>query len=89
MPWSSQPGTLKNPKLDWWQYAITHGPMPLEGPAGYLYDTFKKGGASSLDATAWVKALTIAGVGATALKIKPEDSPSPHQQRMAQQLRGR
>ena len=88
MPWSGDKGTAKSPRLDWWQYAISHGPIPLSGPIRYVYDQAKARGMDSLDATAWIKALIIAGVGATGVHITPDyNAPDLKREVAAHQLR--
>jgi hypothetical protein len=77
VPWSSERGTAKEPKLSWWEYAASHGPIPLEGPIGYVYDHVKKGGASSMDAAAITKGLIITGLGLTGLHVQEELSQQP------------
>ena len=72
MPWSDEPGTSKSPRMDWWQYAISHGPIPLSGPIRYLYDQAKEQGMSALDAMTWIKALIIGGVGFSGLHVVPD-----------------
>lgn len=69
MPWSSDKGTAKSPRMDWTEYAISHGPIPLEGPIRYVYDQLRQRGASAMDATAWIKAVIIGGVGATGIHV--------------------
>ena len=72
VPWSSDPGTPKNPRLNWGEYLGSIGPIPLEGPIGFVYDHLKKGGASALDATTITKGLIIAGLGATGVHAQEE-----------------
>jgi hypothetical protein len=67
MPWSSEKGTAKKPKMDWSEYAISHGPIPLEGPIKYVYDQLKQRGASATDATSFVKALMLFGADPAAM----------------------
>jgi hypothetical protein len=68
-PWSANPGTADWPREDWWQYSISHGPIPLSGPIRYFYDQLKQRGASALEAVTITKALILFGVGATGLHI--------------------
>jgi hypothetical protein len=72
VPWSSDQGTAKEPRMSWGEYAGSIGPIPLEGPIGYVYDHLKKGGASSLDAATITKGLIITGLGATGLHVQEE-----------------
>lgn len=76
VPWSHDPGTPRNPRLSWGEYLGSIGPIPLEGPIGYVYDHLKKGGASAMDATAVVKGLIISGLGATGLRVQEEPQPA-------------
>ena len=59
-PYSGIPGLH-----GWDEYLLSHGPIPLTGPIRYIYDQTRERGASAMDATAWIKALIIFGVGAT------------------------
>src|SRR5258708_902279 len=36
-PWSKEPGTAKKPKEGLDEWALSHGPIPMEGPIGYVY----------------------------------------------------
>jgi hypothetical protein len=72
VPWSPDPGTKSWPRLDWWQYAIAHGPIPLSGPIRYFYDQLKQRGASALEAVTITKGLILFGVGATGVHISPD-----------------
>ena len=68
MPWSPDPGKPNWPRLDWWQYAMSHFPIPLSGPIRYFYDQMKDThGASAKDSTAITKALIMFGVGLTGM----------------------
>ncbi|MEI4878411.1 hypothetical protein, partial [Klebsiella pneumoniae] len=51
VPWSSDKGTAKEPRMSWGEYLGSIGPIPLEGPIGFVFDHLKKSGASVLDAT--------------------------------------
>jgi hypothetical protein len=75
VPWSSDQGTVKEPRLSWGEYAGEIGPIPLEGPIGYVYDHLKKGGASALDAATITKGLILTGLGATGLHVQEEQQP--------------
>ena len=79
LPWNPSPGTRAWPRLDWWQYAISHGPIPLSGPVGYFYDQLIAKGANPLDATKLIKGLIIGGVGASGVHIHENyaDRPPP------------
>jgi hypothetical protein len=72
VPWSSDQGTAKEPRLTWGEYAGSIGPIPLEGPIGYVYDHLKKNGANSMDAATITKGLIITGLGATGLHVQEE-----------------
>ena len=82
VPWSSDPGTPSRPRLSWGEYAGQIGPIPLEGPIGYVYDHLKKGGASSMDAMTITKGLIITGLGATGLHVKEEPSADTRQHKV-------
>jgi hypothetical protein len=75
-PWSETQGTEKKPKMSWGEYAGSVGPIPLQGPIGYVYNKLKEGGASAMDASAIVKGLILSGVGATGVHIHEEHAPS-------------
>ena len=75
LPWSSEKGTPSRPKLTYGEYAAQIGPIPLEGPIGFVYDQLKKGGMSALDATALTKALIIGGFGAPGFKVTEDIQP--------------
>lgn len=72
LPWSKEPGTSQRPKLSYGEYAASIGPIPLEGPIGYVYDTLREGGMSALNATAMTKALIIGGMGAPGFHIRED-----------------
>lgn len=63
LPWSKDEGTEKKPKMTTGEYLGQVGPIPLEGPIGYVYDTLKENGASSMDASQIVKGMIIFGGG--------------------------
>ena len=77
MPWSASPGKGIKQRLDWWQYAFSHAPIPMSGPAGYVYTQLKDKGASALDAAGITKAIIMAGLGATGMEAKPDYSLEP------------
>lgn len=72
LPWSKDPGTDKKPRMSYGEYAASVGPIPLEGPIGFVYDHLRKNGASSLDANAIIKGLIITGGGAPGFHVKEE-----------------
>jgi hypothetical protein len=72
LPWSKEEGTPSKPKLTYGEYAASIGPIPLEGPIGFVYDQLKQGGMSSLDATALTKALIIGGMGAPGFHVRED-----------------
>jgi hypothetical protein len=67
VPWSSDPGTEKKPRLSWGEYIASHATIPLEGPIRYTYGQLREKGASALDATTLIKGLIITGMGATGI----------------------
>jgi len=77
MPWSAEPGKGIKQRLDWWQYALAHAPIPLSGPAGYVYNQLKAKGASAMDASGITKAIIMSVVGATGLHVGPDWSLEP------------
>jgi hypothetical protein len=84
LPWSTSPGTVNKktgvitkPRLSWGEYAASMGPIPLQGPIGYVYDHLRQGGASAKDSLSITKALIIGGLGATGLHVKEEPPPKP------------
>lgn len=72
LPWSKDKGTENKPRMSYGEYAGSVGPIPLEGPIGYVYDQLKKNGASSMDSTAIIKGLIILGGGAPGFHVKEE-----------------
>lgn len=72
LPWSSDRGTAKKPRLTWGEYAGSIGPIPLEGPIGFVYDQFRKSGMSALNAVTLIKALTIGGLGAPGFHVRED-----------------
>ncbi len=76
LPWSKDPGTKAKPRLTWGEYAGSIGPIPLEGPIGYVYDHLKRTGMSSLDATGVVKGLVLSGLGATGVHVREDFVPA-------------
>ena len=53
----------------WDEYLLSHGPIPLTGPIRFFYDQARERGMSAMDATSWIKALIIGGIGFTGLHI--------------------
>lgn len=72
LPWSKSPGTPKKPRLSPGEYAASIGPIPLEGPIGFVYDHMRKNGASATDSTAILKALIIFGGGAPGFHVSED-----------------
>jgi hypothetical protein len=86
LPWSSEPGQVDKKtgkikpgteRMSWGEYALTHGPIPLSGPAAYVYDKLRQGGASALNSTAIIRGLIISGLGATGLHAGEDIPPAP------------
>lgn len=82
MPWTpdrplpkTAPKKAPPPRLGWVEYALTHGPIPLQGPIGFFYDQMRSQGASAHDATTMIKNMILVGaVGATGIHISPDRS---------------
>ena len=72
LPWSDDKGTDNKPRMTWGEYAGSIGPIPLEGPIGYVYDSLRKDGASAMDANKIIKGLIIFGGGLPGLHIKED-----------------
>jgi hypothetical protein len=80
LPWAPEsPLPKKAPskpppaRMGWPEYALSHGPIFLQGPAGFFYDQLRKQGASAQDAMTMVKnALLIGLVGFTGVHIRPD-----------------
>ena len=72
MPWSTDPGTAKKPRMSWGEYAGSIGPIPLSGAIKSLYDETRKRGASPSEASSIIKALIIAGFGALGAHAQDE-----------------
>jgi hypothetical protein len=62
VPWSSEPGTAKMPRMSWPEYAGKHMPIPLTGPIGYVFDQMRKNGASTSDALSIIRGLIAYGL---------------------------
>ena len=62
MPWSSDPGDPKHPKISWGEYAWSKAPIPLSAAAGFVYDQLRNAGASVHDASMWIRAAMVGGV---------------------------
>ena len=69
LPWSQEKGTKSRPTMTYGEYAGSVGPIPLEGPIGFVYDHLRKSGASAADSNAIVKALVIGGLGLPGLHV--------------------
>jgi hypothetical protein len=77
LPWSKdQYGTNRFgtqakylPRYSATEYGLTKAPIPLTGPAKYVYDQMREKGMSAKDAALSVKALTIFGLGATGMHV--------------------
>jgi hypothetical protein len=76
LPWSADKGTPSKPRMTYGEYAASIGPIPLEGPIGFVYDHLKKAGASALDASAITKALIITGIGGTGIHVRENTTPN-------------
>jgi hypothetical protein len=76
VPWSNSPGTPKRPRMSWAEFGAEHSPIFLEGPAGYVYDHFKKQGATPKEAMNWTKALIWTGLGFMGFEVR-EEKPEP------------
>jgi hypothetical protein len=82
LPWEPEPplpkkAPLKPPpaRMGWMEYALSHGPIPLQGPIGFFYDHLRNQGASAQDATTMIKNMILIGlVGATGIHISPDYS---------------
>jgi len=75
LPWSPEKGTPSQPKIGWTEYLASHGPILATGPARYVFDQMRKGGASASDATAIMKGMVLSVVGATGVHVKAEKEP--------------
>jgi hypothetical protein len=73
VPWSSNPGTEKAPRMTWGEYMGSIGPIPLSEGVKYFYDEFRKRGASVAQAASIIKGLIITGLGATGLKVQSDE----------------
>lgn len=85
LPWSSDPGTAKNPRMDAIQYTISHSPIPLVGPISYFYDQLKNAGASSFDASSIIKGLIISALSVPGIHAKDVNPAQPSRQLVRQQ----
>jgi len=77
LPWSSDPGTLKSPRLDWWQYAISHAPIPLTGALGYFYDQMKAAQADPSRRIDVMRGLILSAIDVTGVHAKDVNPPKP------------
>jgi hypothetical protein len=83
LPWEPEPPLTKRApskpppaRMGWMEYALSHGPIPLQGPIGFFYDQLRKQGASAQDATTMIKNMILIGlVGATGIHISPDYAP--------------
>lgn len=82
LPWSPEPPLPKEapkkpppPRIGWIEYALSHGPIPLQGPIGYFFDQLRAQGASAHDAITMIKNMIAIGlVGATGIHISEDRS---------------
>jgi hypothetical protein len=72
LPWSKDEGTKNKPRMSYGEYAGSVGPIPLEGPIGFVYDHLRQNGASSMDANAIIKGLMVFGGGLPGFHVKEE-----------------
>jgi hypothetical protein len=82
LPWNTaQRSTAKSPRYTWLEYGLTHGPIPMQGPIKYVYDSLRKQGSTAMDANAIIKGLISVGVmtviGQTGLHAAPDISLEP------------
>jgi hypothetical protein len=62
--------------MGWGEYAWSHAPIPLTGPAKYIYDQLRHSGATVHDIGMWMRALMQFGVAATTGTELKEDIPT-------------
>jgi hypothetical protein len=76
VPWAPKPSlhprTPPPKPYTWPEYLGQHGPIFLQGPIKYVYDHLRGAGAGAKDSFDMVKALIIAGLGATGLHVSEE-----------------
>ena len=83
-PWVGK-GDVKHPPVSPLEYGISHGPIPLSGPIGYIYDQLRADGANPMDAMAWIRALGQHGMQFAeqlggemmGMRVKPIDPNAP------------
>jgi hypothetical protein len=62
LPFSTdKPKSKDQPKYQWSEYALAHGPIPLSGAIREMYDAFREKGMSAMQTTTILRALAIAG----------------------------
>jgi hypothetical protein len=71
------PGDPKHPPVSLPEYAIAHGPIPLSGPIGYIYDQLAHNGVSAGNITMWIKALEQFGGETLGMRAKTIDPNAP------------
>ena len=82
LPWSSDQGDAKHPKVSWGELGASHLPIPLSAAAGYIYDELRKSGASVMDTSMLMRAIMVGGVSATTgVDPKPVKDSTPHRTR--------
>ena len=87
LPWSSDKGEPKKPRMSWGEYAWSKAPIPLSAAAGFVYDQLRKAGASVTDASMWMRAVMVGGVsGTTGVDLKAVKDSTPHRTRYGQQV---
>ena len=87
MPWSSDPGDPKHPKISWGEYAWSKAPIPLSAAAGFVYDQLRSAGASVHDASMWIRAAIVSASAATVgTEPKAVKDSTPHRTRYQQQV---
>jgi hypothetical protein len=77
LPWNPQPGTLKRPKMGWWEYGLSHGPIPLTGPIGYFYDQMRAKEADPSYSINVIKGLILGSIDLTGIHASDADRPQP------------
>ena len=61
----------KEPIL-WHEYALSHGPIFLQGPVKYVYDQFRSKGMSALESTTLIKSIILGGIGYRGVHISED-----------------
>ena len=72
-PWVGK-GDVKHPPVNALEYGISHAPIPLSGPTGFIYDQLVHHGVSAMDATMWIRALEQFGGEMMGMRVKTIDS---------------